>query len=307
MKNTKPYWYEVAKGGSFEKTVFTEEMKHEVIRRINISPSRQIKKYFITASVAMLLGIILIMILQDSSLTNISVTKSTTNRAATAVIEERTLNYQYSLKSPLDLSDSGYKRTQLGQVDKSTVTIKEETEFKGIGKFLVYLKAGVGPYFGIELTDLPNALPNELFEFGPGSMTEVEFVKSNAFGESYLRLSGSCGPQVVCSFWLSYENSIPVEEFRIDSAVSETDLDGDGVIDVVAKNKNLHFNEVFIFKKIGERIEYVNVYEALREHPDDDVFYDPITRIFQIKINSNGELKNYKYAAGEDKLVLVDN
>lgn len=314
MNDEKPVWYSHAKGRALENADFTEEMKQEVIRRLH--QRQQSNQSYKKLSIALLTGVFAILsffIVQEVSpktLSSLQSLFSDVNEDQAAANqdeqdkEEFKLTYQYSIKTPADLSDDGIWAVTLPTLSKSSVIINEERAFPGIGTYLSYFKSDKEPInYGIEIEG--SSKEGQLFEFGSGSMKEVSLSRSNALGVEGWRLSGVCGPELVCTSWLSVgENGEANQYLRLDSASYEADLDGDGITEVIVTTSAYMGYKVYIYKNRNGRIEWAEVDEALQVNPKDTITFYPDTQLF--KVNSSEGTRTYRYGDDEDKLVRIN-
>lgn len=312
MNNARPDWYMKAKSAFLEKEGFSDEMTRAVILRIE--KKRQLKRSTpFKLSIAVLASITvcsLFILLYNSNSSFFSF--STDRLQGWGAGEDWNLDYQYSVKSPAELpGHKGYSTVlpvQLERKNKASVIIKEEVAFEEVGKFLSYVRSedeGKHLYFGFELAGDNSSEENYFYEIGPGYLSNVMFMTSRAFGQSDLRLSGGAGPDLECTFWIAIKDGIPVINYMLDAGAYEADLDGDGVAEVIAETSSILDNKIYIYKKIGDRIEWVDVSAAVKAESQDTISYDSDSQQFWIHFSSGS--RGYQYASGEDKLERVSN
>lgn len=320
MNSVKPDWYTKARAGFMEKEGFSEEMKREVIHRIE--QKQQHKKITrFKLSIALLASITVcsfMIVLYNSNLSLFPFLKSAPvqhtggSSAERGTDQEWELDYQYSDISPAELGSldgiSSVETVPMERKNKSTVIMKEEVVFEGIGKFLSYVRSEDEQrnlHFGFELADDPGSAEGLFYGIGPGYLTDVKFSTSDAFGQSGFLLSGGCGPDLVCTICLAIEDGIPVINFTLHAVVYEADLDRDGIAEMIAVTSRLLNNKIYIYKKVGDRIEWVDVSAALKAESQDTISYNPDNQ--QFWIHSSDGNRGYRYASGEDKLVRVSD
>lgn len=319
MNHVKPEWYAKARTGFMEKEGFSDDMKRAVIHRIEQrQPSKKSTRFKL--SIALLASITVcsfMIVLYNSNPSLFPFLKSATDQRTgggsveSGADQEWKLDYQ---NTPAVLvnneGDGKYLSSQVEErKNKSTVIMKEEVAFDGIGKFVSYVhpeNERQDLYFGIEVADDNGSEESIFYEIGPGYLSDVIMLRSHAFGQSNIRMSGGCGgpdSHYVCTLWLTIEDGIPVISTIMGSDVYEADLDGDGIVEVIAVTSIK--KKIYIHKKIGDRIEWVDVSVALKAEPQDTISYNPANQ--QFWVHSSDGNRGYQYASGEDKLVRVSD
>ncbi|MFX3632781.1 MAG: hypothetical protein ACE3L7_06870 [Candidatus Pristimantibacillus sp.] len=315
MSKAKPDWYANAKG-SF-KGNFTSEMQNNVIQRIQKGEDGRMNTYWkmtmITAiSISAVTAFLFLfdestISLQDSSRSGMSPLQNNEVIATDDSKEEKSLAYT---NDPVNIAFSNVplweeNEFQFTRVNKSMIDPLKVLDLRGAGSFITYSKSNEEEttlFQGIELEG--NSRPGELFELGYGSMDNVEWGKSSAFGEDLYRLSGQCGPKLVCQFLLNVEDNEVKAKYMLHSESYEADLDGDGIEELIATTGYIFDYKIYIIKKRADGYKLAEVDEALGAASGDVVTYEPNQKLFVI--HSGEVLRYYQYAQGEDKLVRVN-
>ncbi|KKO52471.1 hypothetical protein [Paenibacillus sp. DMB20] len=191
------------------------------------------------------------------------------------------------------------------KVNKSSIQPIETMNLNGAGNYVAYTKLDEKEatiYQGVQLKGISK--PGELFELGYGSMKNVKWEKSGAFGEDLYRLTGQCGPNIVCTYFLSVGMNGVKAKYLLNSEGYEADLDGDGVKEIIAVTGVKFHNKIFVIKKRGDDIAWADVNSALEAKPGETVRYLHDEKSFQLSSDKSTEV--FRYAKGEDKLVRMD-
>lgn len=305
MSRMRPDWYRQAKGSLTVPDRYREDMKRYVTERIgqrqsgkNPLHSRLAIRLFSAAGAVVVVFAIIVLLFRIEMPGH-----EPAAVVPSSVRDEVTLTYRYAEKTPTDLSNEGYRKVELQPLNRSDITVRHEQRFPGVGTFLLYTKNLVDkenqPFMGIGIDYPPLSTDGRFYEIGPGSMSNLQFLPSEAFGEERLRLSGTCGPTLSCSFWFKLEGGAPFIDFRVDAETYEEDLDGDGVSEVVAIASG---GRAYIYKSRNGRIEFADVIEALGGGAQ-SVAYDPASK--QFTANADKQSKIYRYDAGRDALVRI--
>jgi len=303
MNKQKQDWSLLVKESSIQKGVFTEKMKQTVISRVeqNEGKKRNRPFYYVVSPLIALMICIFIFSFFDRSpvLTSLQHTGNTTGSGGAAMGD---IDLQYEPAQELDVipdTDKGVRGHTLLRLPLSSVQIVERVPVAGIGAYLEYTKSedGETPYFGFELSD---PTTNTFYEIGYGRLSEVTFQKSDAFGIADLRLSGRCGPQRHCAFWISVGgDTVSAYEQMDASTIYEQDLDGDGITEAIVLT---NAKDIYIYKIIADRIQAVHVQTALQAGLRDTVTYNPDNQVFQL--SNQEETHRYRYTVDGDKLRL---
>lgn len=311
----RPDWYANAKG-SF-KGSYTTEMKGNVIQSVQkktgtMNIQSYFKAFIVTAVGICSLVACFIFINGNSdsmkSLLNAggNLVQSNETSKPTTLLEEKSLSYSnepiYIANSNIPLWDnSGY---EFPIVNKLSVELENVVDLGEGNSYLNYFKPNEKDniYQGIELKGYSK--PDELFEWGYGSITDVKWGESKAFGGDFNKLSGRCGPYIICSLWLTVEENNVVLSHMLASEGYEADLDSDGTAEIIATTDKTFSNRIYIFKKREGIIEWAEVDTALQIGNEDLLSYDPSKENFVV--SSEDGIRYYRYAQGEDKLVLVN-
>ncbi|MVO98654.1 hypothetical protein [Paenibacillus lutrae] len=315
MSNRKPSWYGIVKENDADKGMFTEKMKQIVIERVEHNRYKKmnhafIKVLFPVAAAGLMLSILIVPLtnswpaifpLKQGGDSNGSMSPPGASG------NDVTLNYEPAADVKIiPETDKAIRRDRLERIPLSSVTIKEVVASEGMGKYgkyVEYRKEGdPNPFFGYDSTNFLSSVIEGVYEIGYGALSDVKFRKSDAFGFSNVRLDGKCGPERRCTYWISQENNNIIANYQMDAAtIYEEDLDGDGVTEAVVLT---HDQDVYIYKNIAGVIKSIDVQAALQATFRDTVTYDPVQRTFQI--SSTLESRKYRYAAGMDKLELLE-
>lgn len=331
MKQFKPDWYDHARGGPFDKPLFTEEMRQEVNRRVRERrPHRQYYAWWtaVTAFVCLTALFITIRPFDEPSapaLPNPTLSVELPSPTPTesiqpaetripALQEEIKLNYgdplDFSGDYPVDLN-----RDDAARIPMSTVVVKRTIENGDFGKYFIYVKKeGESQlYSGMEiLTGGYGTEPTgDIYELGPVGelpyIEEIEVTTSNLFGQFHIRIYGVCGANCVTNDWFIFEEDAkgaPTIDFQLDTHAQEVDIDKDGISEVIATVSST-IGKVGIYKKIDDQIRFVDLNKAFQaEHPY-SVVYDHNQMTFSALFP---DLKRtYEYKAGEDVMSLLQN
>ncbi|WP_068776125.1 hypothetical protein [Paenibacillus sp. FJAT-26967] len=312
MNNRKPDWYGVVKEDMTQKGMFTEKMKQIVIERVEHNRYKKMnnvlfKVVFPIAAAGLMLSILIVPL--SNSWPAIFPLKQGVDSSGSmsppgASEYDVTLNYEPAADlKVIPETDKAIRRVRLERIPLSSVTVKEVVASDGMGKYVEYRKEGdPNPFFGYDSTNLLSSANEGFYEIGCGRLSDVKFRKSDAFGFSNLRLDGKCGPERRCTYWISRDDNNIIANYQMDAAaIYEEDLDRDGVTEAVVLT---HDQDVHIYKNIAGVIKSIDVQAALQATFRDTVTYDPVQRTFQI--SSTLETRKYRYAAGIDKLVLLE-
>jgi len=307
MNKEKLDWSLLVKESSIRKGVFTEKMKQTVINRVEKNEGRKRNRglyYIVSPLIALLICISIFSFLDRVPLlTSLQQTPDTTGSAG-APLGDIVLKYEPAPE--LDVipdTDKGVRGGQtLLRLPLSSVQIQETVPVGGIGTYLEYTKLEDGdtPYFGFELADQNSSTNKAFYEIGYGRLSEVTFQKSDAFGFSDLRLSGRCGPERKCAFWISVDGDTVRAYEQMDAAtIYEQDLDGDGITEAIILT---NAKDIYIYKKIADRVQSVHVQSALQADHRDTVTYSPDNQVF--KLSNQEETHRYRYTEDGDRLRL---
>ncbi len=329
MKETKPEWYSIAKGDLGE-SLFTEEMKREVGRRVVGQPGSEKKRgRRIAGAVAIALGIAAILLIYptvrpDSPAPSPAVTDAPSptpppESADPEPSEPRSplAGWEIPLVYESPENRSGDYPVEVIRVAASKVRLdslypQRTIDLDDLGRFVVYVKkqGDAELYVGMEI---PNASrgqadATEVYEIGRigeiAYLSEVSVSKSFAFGRFGLLIHGVCGANCVTNYWIRFEEGIPVSDFRLNAHAQEIDLDEDGIPEVVATETST-IGKVQIYKKFEDDVLFVDVNAALdAEHPD-SIVYDSSRRTFTA-IFADRRL-DYQYQKGADVLMLTED
>ncbi|GIQ69839.1 hypothetical protein DUZ99_07345 [Xylanibacillus composti] len=300
MKNSKPDWYALVKNQPGPAIRFDEAMKAAVMDRIG---KRSADKTFIIKRKWKVAAVCLLVIFAGLYASTAGWLQQE-HRWQQGAGEEIPLVFT-SLEDAAELRIAGERqRRALQRVPLSTVEITAESAFDEIGRYVTYvrLQEDSPPYDGLILEDHSTADTGYVLEYGVGGLTEVQLTRSEAFGEFDYRLTGSCGPSMVCTRWFSLEGDQVISELALHSPAYERDLDGDGVKEIVLAGTPYFRERVYVLKKRNERIEYIDMNDALQVEPPYKLIYDDANQLFQVRVD--GEIVEvYRYAEGEDKLL----
>jgi len=335
--DSKPDWYGTAKGG-LGRSPFTEEMKLEVLRKIEEprgANGKRKKRLALGAAIALCAAaIVWLSAVRPSEPPPAPAVTDAPSPSPSASPEvpspppgesesppedhpiradkEIRLAYSDPEGSPGDYPvESG--RVEASRIKSESIEVKRVIDVDDLGKFYVYSKnqdESGQLYVGMDTSsnERGKSPKDELYEIGligeSAYVNDFTISKSNAFGRFGLLVYGVCGANCVTNNWIRFEDGVPVSDFRLNAHAREIDLDEDGVPEVVATESST-VGLVQIYKKFGDRILFVDVNAALyAEHPD-SVVYDGNRGAFTA-IFSDRTLE-YAYKAGEDTLVLMDD
>ncbi|MGO4695600.1 hypothetical protein AB4Z50_15110 [Paenibacillus sp. 2TAB26] len=315
MIEDRPAWYATAKGGF--KGNFTADMKEKVIQNVQRKgEARSMQAYFkrFLATAAGICFLAACFIFFDGSSFSMrsllhaggSPVQNNEGIESTFPLEEKSLHYTsepvYISGTNIPLMDSS--DYQFPIVTKSSVKLNTVIDLGGGNHYLTYTKpneAETNIYQGIELNGYSKE--GEIFEWGYGSISEVKLGLSKAFGGDFNRLSGRCGPNLFCTLWLTVDENNVILSHLLSSDGYEVDLDGDGAAEIIATTGKEFNNRVYIIRKRDGITEWVDVDAALNAGGGGSVSYDPNNQVFIL--SSESGLQYYRYAQGEDKLVVI--
>ncbi|WP_372632399.1 hypothetical protein [Cohnella sp.] len=339
MKETRPDWYSIAKGGLGD-SLFTEEMKREVGRIVEQPRARRRSGRWIagTALVALCVAAVLLILplaRPDSPAPSPAVTDepSPVPSPDQPLPTPESPEPEPSETPPPPIADSEVRlayespenhsgdypvetdRVEAKRIDKASVRIQRTIEVEGAGSFAIYVREEGDSqlYAGMEVRakgTTGHKETDELYEIGPiGELVyadDVSVTPSSAFGQSGLRIFGACGANCVANTWIRFEESapdVPFSDFRLYTHAQEVDLDEDGILEVVATETST-VGKVQIYKRIADRIMFVDVNEALQaEHPG-SVVYEGSRRIFLALLPDR--TLTYEYGIRDDVMKLTD-
>lgn len=335
MNQPKPNWYEQAKGGPFDKPLFTEEMKQEVHRQL--MEERPRKRNFAMWTAALSIGVCLTALLlfiypniynpapapasPEPTLNVESPSPVPPESTQTPETEIPELDEQIPLvyENPLDFPGAypvDLSRVEATRIPKASIIMKRTIEAEGdLGKYFIYVKEEGDSqlYSGMEiLTGGVGTLPtDDIYEIGPAGelpyLDDIEVRGSNIFGQFHIWIYGVCGANCVTNDWIHFEEGlpgVPIRDFQLNTHAQEVDIDQDGIPEVIATISST-IGEVGIFKKINGQIKFVDLNKALQaEHPY-SVIYDHNQKIFSAIFPNLKRI--YQHKAGEDVMSLVQN
>ncbi|WP_239617453.1 hypothetical protein [Cohnella mopanensis] len=335
MNEKKPEWYNDAKGG-LGHALFDEQMKKDVIRRIQDQQPKRSKYGFWTAAAIAVAICIVAFLLVIPSLTkdvvpspagtqtpDIESTPPTPEPTDTIPPSETpiaTPDDQVQL-AYMDLANTignypvEFNRIEANRIAKSSVIVKRVIEYGDQGNFLIYTKdeKDTQLYSGMEiLTGGQGSEPKpDIYELGTVGelpyLNDIEVKGSNLFGQYQIHIYGVCGANCVTNNWIHFDEAtpvVPISDFRLNAHVFEMDIDEDGTMEAIASESST-ISKIEIYKKINGQIKIADLNIALNaEHPN-SVIFDNEKRIFKA-IFPNYNL-SYQYKKGEDTLELVDN
>ncbi|WP_256760151.1 hypothetical protein [Cohnella sp. WQ 127256] len=340
MKETKPDWYGIAKGG-LDDASFNEQMKQEVTRRTQESQpiQRKFKKWAGWATAIVLCVVLLFLVMPTPSndqpvipagtLTPIpndiptplpTPTETIQPPETTMPIAEEQIKLSYEdpegSLATLGVYPAEVNRIEATQIDKSSIIVKRVVEVDELGKYVIYIKKEdeTQLYAGLEIpTDGPNSgSTNKIYEIGTaGELTylnEIAITKSYLFGEFHLRIYGVCGANCVTNNWIHFEEAlpgVPISDFRLETHAQEVDIDEDGTPEVIATVAST-IGRVLIYKKVDSEIKFVDLNIVLKAELPNTVLYDNNSRIFKA-IYEDNRIFSYQYKKGEDTLILVND
>lgn len=309
MSLEKPSWSAIVKADSFGKGVFSEEMKRTVMNRVEQNQRKSMQRSWLRIAVPLMILLICIFIIPLAErLRGVVQDEVVSATASSQANNDVILHYEPAKDlSVIPQTDKGIRGSVLKRLPLSSVQIKDATSFDGIGNYLDYTKpedeSDPIAYFGFQPSNQNGTADGEFYEIGYGKMSDVNMQLSDAFGFTHLRLDGKCGPVRRCAYWISVSQDQATAFEQTDALkIDEHDLDGDGVTEAIVQT---YEGEIYIYKYIDGKIESVQVQAALKADNEDTVTYDPDQLVFVL--NSRGEMKSYRYAAGPDRLVSVQD
>jgi len=339
MKETKPEWYSIARGGLGD-SLFTDEMKQDVVRTVGQPRIRGRRGRWIagTALVALCVTAVLL-ILPLSRPDSPAPSPAVTDAPSPVPSPDQPLptlespEPEPSETPPPPIADSkvrlayespenhsgGYPvetdRVEAKRIDKASVRIQRTIEVEGTGSFAIYIREEGDSqlYAGMEVSGgsaTGHRETDELYEIGPiGELVyadDVSVTPSSAFGLSGFRIFGPCGANCVVNVWIHFEEEtpgVPISDFRLNAHAQEVDLDEDGIPEVVA-TETFATGKVQIYKKFEDRLLFVDVNAALRAEEPSAVVYEGSQRIFLALLPDR--TLTYRYGIREDLLKLTD-
>lgn len=317
MNHAKPDWYAEAKGNF--RGSFTSEMKQNVIQQIQTNDStvrkrQRTKKFAVAAGVSLMVLVVCINLFSGNFQSAVSRNDADTptlkaNEATAPFGKPKRLAFTNEpvliTNTNIELWDD-QENYLFSKVKKSSIQPIETMNLNGAGNYVAYTKLNEKKptiYQGIQLKGVSET--GELFELGYGSMKNVKWEESGAFGEDLYRLTGQCGPNIVCTYFLSVGKNGVNAKYLLNSEGYEADLDGDGLKEIIAATGVKFNNKIFVIKKRGDEIAWADVNSALEAKPGETVRYLHNEKSFQLSSDKGSQV--FRYAKGEDKLVRTDN
>ncbi|MFF2481478.1 hypothetical protein [Paenibacillus sp. NPDC058071] len=323
MNETKPDWYSVAVRDDIAKGKFNEHSMQAVIDRIN-RPRRRISLLFRNRVVTFgsLTAVVLLLAIWVGLNGDLLWSERGVDRSGASAPppEDVTLldysNVQYYGEGEIIRKEDRmtnpsimHEPRSIELVDMSSVQIEDVYPAQGVGTvYHFYFKSELEdpkryPKTGFVLDDIET--PGQLFYFGT-LMWDPQLTRERAFGEEGYLLQVNCGPTFkVCSFWFTPDSEGGLNSHAsFEGPMYIADLDRDGEEEIVVATTDYYKKHVFIYKKMGDRIMYVDVNKALDASDyDERVYYEPSRQIFQM---SSGEgIRNYRYAEGRNQFIRL--
>ncbi|MGM1049549.1 MAG: hypothetical protein ACQEXX_25910 [Bacillota bacterium] len=315
MKSTKPDWYLEVKG-SF-KGNFTSEMKENVIHHVRHKKKSMKQLTFLKVSFSTMIGIcaIVTLILLWGGIANSfqsyksAASGQPQNNELKPTVNSTEKNKLTFTKEPVIIPNTNIElweeyESRFSRLSTSSVDLQEVIDLNGRDSYLIYTKSdekGKAVFQGLQLAGVSK--PGELLELGYGSMDNVEWRESQAFGENLYTLSGQCGPNLICTFLLTVEDENINFRYMLNSEGYEVDLDGDGIAELIATTDSGFDNKVYIIKKRNNEIVWADVNSALDAESGDSVTYEPQRQTF--KLSTHDGVRYYRIGKGMNQLVQV--
>ncbi|TVY00496.1 hypothetical protein [Cohnella terricola] len=227
--------------------------------------------------------------------------------------KEIRLNYEDVESSP-GKPPAEVSRIEAKRIERTSVVVKRTIEADGMDdllNFVVYVKNEGESELYIGMVAPGGGSDREIYEIGQIGelpyLNDVEIFKSNLFGQFHLRAYGPCGANCVMNVWFRFEDSVPgvpVSDFRLQAFAEEIDLDEDGTPEVVASEASTISNTQ-IYKKDGDRIQFVDLNETLLSGNPGSVVFDAKRRVFTAYFPDRTIA--YQYKKHEDVLALLED
>jgi|GEM_PF-4889408 len=338
MKETKPDWYSIARGGLGD-SLFTEEMRREVGRIVGQPRARRRRGRWIAGAALIALSVAAVLLIlplarpdspapspavtdapspvpsPDQPLPTLESPEPEPSETPPPPIADSEVRLAYE---SLENHTEGYPvetdRVEAKRIDKASVRIQRTIEVEGAGSFAIYVREEGDSqlYAGMEASARSatgHRETDELYEIGPiGELVyadDVSVTPSSAFGQSGFRIFGPCGANCVVNVWVHFEEEtpgVPLSDFRLNAHAQEVDLDEDGIPEVIA-TETFATGKVQIYKKFEDRLLFVDVNAAVRAEEPSSVVYEGSQRIFLALLPDR--TLTYKYGIREDVLKLA--
>jgi len=330
-------WQNKVKQGLFNEEIFTNEMKISVLEAADRNPKYSFRLWKSLAGVIIVCMTAGVLFLSWSSVQD--QTAASMSPALTEGVDGLNFPLTFKLLEARNLEEGEVtineddpdilpglsnkynpleNRGYTEQIPFSDIELIEQKEVKGFGTALHYIlkPTSVSKHkldrefeaFGFTIDGLSRA--GTLFNYGTGHMYNLEMNMTRLFGQELLKIEQPiCRTDGEACVWYLKKDAEGMSTYlQIQAATYEQDLDGDGREEaVVVTHKQ---NQIYLFKEAGGQLLWASVREALNAGKEDIIQYDDLQGIFTIHSfdEEKGEsVSTYRYAAGEDVLVHMEN
>ncbi|MBH5319317.1 hypothetical protein I6N90_16070 [Paenibacillus sp. GSMTC-2017] len=198
-----------------------------------------------------------------------------------------------------------------------SVEIINQKKIEGIGVLVHYRYPGeektlVNKYGNNELVSYTGLVLGEatgdsvVYQGSYGPIDNEEISMTKVFGQSVIKTTWQCMAvkTTKCSMYIKNDDGELSYYLNFDliSKTYEQDLDGDGLEEVIVAT--VKGNQIYVFKKVNEKLEWAPMRETLRLTKDDVLVFSEVDNSFTVRsYGAQKSIKKYLYKQGSNKLV----